>query len=259
MLTLYGLSLRMNHSFKYLLTALLLSLISVTYSAGPVLKVAVDNFSPPFVMRGANNQFYGFDIAVMESICEFINRTCVYQPMIFIDLIGAVETKTADVAIGAITITNERAERINFSTPYMVSTSLFIGLSSLNKPDFTVSSLTNLPTGVLEDTIYPEVLTSLGFADDNIIQYPQPEAMIEALQSGKIKAALMDAPAALYWQSQASSTLATLGTPLSYGFGLGIAINRNNVTLLQQINQAIILYQNSPLFKDNYNRYLTYF
>lgn len=235
----------------------LATLSQFIYAVAPPLVVAVDNFSPPFVMRGANNQFYGFDIAMVGAVCRDMQRTCVYQPMSFDNLLNAVISKKADLAVGAIIITTERAALVNFSMPYLVSKFMFIG--NHKNDSFALSVLDNQNIGAQLGTVYPQVLNSLGVVNPNIKLYNQPEAMVAALQSGEINYALMDASAAMYWQSQSSDTLALLGTPMAYGFGFGIAVNKERVPLLDSVNKALLFYQNSPQFNKDYNDYLSYF
>ncbi|KTC83454.1 putative amino acid ABC transporter, periplasmic binding protein [Legionella cincinnatiensis] len=40
------------------------------------LVVATEIFNPPFIMQGANNQLFGFDIEMLEDICQIIHREC---------------------------------------------------------------------------------------------------------------------------------------------------------------------------------------
>lgn len=231
----------------------------LAYSEGAPLTVAIDNFSPPFTMRGANNQFYGFDVDLTTSICKQLNRSCVYKPMSFGKVLNAIYNKEADIGVGAIIITTERAVIVNFSTPYLMSQSMFIGNKNKVNQKFTLEDVKNNPVGAQMGTIYPQLLASIGIEAENITLYNEPETLIEALELGKINYALLDAPSAMYWQSQSSNTLVVLGEPFVYGFGLGVAVRQDNLTLLSQINQAIHVYQESPDYQQSYKQYLSYF
>ncbi|WP_191968263.1 type 2 periplasmic-binding domain-containing protein [Legionella longbeachae] len=46
------------------------------------------------------------------------------------------------------------------------------------------------------------------------------------------------------------------GKQFVYGFGFGIAINNNDLGLLDQINQALIQFESSGEFKKTYARYV---
>lgn len=242
-----------------LILSLVIGVISPLHSQGEPLKIAVDTFAPPFVMESANQQLYGFDIAMMESICHILQRTCQFEPVPFEEIFNAVETRKADVGVSAIIITAERASRVNFSLPYLLSYARFLGPQKWAGQPFRLQLLSDQTVGVSEGTIFPEVVKTLGIPNVKMVKFDRLDFMIEALQEGKINFALMDDPTALYWQSQSSGTLTVVGEPFIYGFGLGIAVNRGETDLLQAINKALLQYQNSEEFKLNYQKYIAHF
>lgn len=229
------------------------------HAEGEVLKVAVNSFSPPFVMQSANNQLYGFDIELMENICKNLNRSCQFEMMRFQDLIDAVQTKKADVAVSSIFITPERSALVNFSLPYLLSNSLFLGSKDKAKEPFRLGMLNNSTIGVEKGTIFDKMIDTLGIQNPKIVRYDKYADEIAALRDNDIDFVLMDEPAARYWQIQSSGTLMALGQPLVYGFGVAIAVNKDEGDLLNQINTALQQYQNSKDYKDSYDRYIAYF
>jgi ABC-type amino acid transport substrate-binding protein len=222
------------------------------------LNVAVDAFSPPFIMQGADQQFYGFDIGMMEYICQQLKRKCVFQPMTFSNLLNAVENNKADVAVGSIVITPERALRVNFSSPYLPSQARFFGYKKYAS-SFNLKSLSNQYIGVETGTLYPQVIATLPIDNPKIKEYPNANALLAALQNEDVRVVLIDNPAAVFWQNQVSDIFVALGTPFNYGFGLGIVVNKSQTDLLTQINQALASYLSSAQFKVNFNSYLNYF
>src|SRR5580704_8359149 len=107
--------------------------ISTTYAENKPLNIAIERFIPPYVMQGANNHSYGFDIEMMHSLCKIMKRSCQFQAMEFDALIPAVVDKKADLAVSFITITSERAKLVNFSTPYLLSYSRFLTKHSVEE------------------------------------------------------------------------------------------------------------------------------
>jgi len=222
------------------------------------LNVAVDTFSPPFVMQ-ANNQFYGFDIAMMQSICDMIQRKCVFTPMAFSQLIDAVEAGKADVAVGSITINPDRVTRVNFSQTYLPSMGRFVTLKKYIKGPFSLASLNKQKIGIEKGTMFAEALASFPIDSPEVVEYSTPEALISALENGDVLYVAVDNPAAMFWQAQTSGEFVVLGRAFNYGFGLGIAVNKSQPALLESINNALTEYLVSPQFKTNYSSYLTYF
>ncbi|CEK11336.1 transporter substrate-binding domain-containing protein [Legionella hackeliae] len=223
------------------------------------LRIAVDTFTPPFILEGANSQLFGFDISMMKYICQEIGRTCVFVPTEFDNIFTSIETNKVDAAVSALTITAERANRVLFSLPYLLSHARFLGPRELAQKSFGLGLLNNRSIGIEEGTIFPQLINSLGVRDPKIVTFSDAPALIDALQTGKVDVVLMDDPSAMYWQSQSSGRLSVLGEPLNYGFGLGIAVNRNNVELLNAINKALLKFQNSPEFKREFSKYIAHF
>ena len=225
----------------------------------PPLKIGVDGFSPPYVMQGANNQFFGFDISMMISICKILKRDCQFEVLPFKELLDAVATKKVDAAVSTLIITPERAKKVNFSLPYLVSHSRFLGLSNLAKQSFNLANFDGQRIGIVDGTVFADEVMALGIKNPQIMKFDRETDLIAALQRKEIDIAVLENNSALYWQAQTSGALSVLGNRHVYGFGLGIAMNPDNQTLLENINTALLQYQNSSDFQRDYHKYIVQF
>ncbi|MBA2657922.1 MAG: transporter substrate-binding domain-containing protein [Tatlockia sp.] len=243
---------------KNIVLSLLLFLTLPLYAEGEILKIAVTGFNPPFIMQGTDKLLYGFDITMMNAICDLIKRSCQYQIVPPPDLIPDVQTKKVDLAL-SMTITLERSTLVNFSLPYLLSNSLFLGKKDIATKPFQAAMLNGQTIGVVRGTIFIDIANSLGIKNARIVQFKQLDSVISALNDGEIDVALMDEPSARYWQLQTSNNLIVLGKPIVYGYGLGIAINKEEPNLLIQVNNALLQYQNSDDYRQNYDRYMVHF
>ncbi len=64
------------------------------------------------------NQFYGIDMEIAQIIANELGLELVIDDMEFDMVVGAVGKQGVDIAMSGITITAERMDVINFSTPY---------------------------------------------------------------------------------------------------------------------------------------------
>jgi len=64
------------------------------------------------------NQYYGIDMEIAQLIANELNLELVIDDMDFDMVVGAVGKQGVDIAMSGITITAERMDVINFSTPY---------------------------------------------------------------------------------------------------------------------------------------------
>ena len=200
-----------------------------------ILRVATPQFIAPFVMKG-KNQLYGFDVSMMSQICTMIKRDCKYQIMPFNQVIQSVIDNKSDVAIGAITITADRAKIVNFSIPYMIPNTRFLAKSSMAKTPIDLKLLEESKIGIIKGSIFSDELKNMGLTNPSINSYKNEGALIDALTSGSVDLVLVDNSTAMYWQSQSDQTLLAVGKPIPYGFGIGVVIQPNKPELLQRIS-----------------------
>lgn len=225
----------------------------------PPIMVATESFTPPFEMR-ASGQIYGFDIDMMNALCNMIKRTCQYKIMKFDQIIDAVARKEVDVAISSITITTERAQKVDFSLPYLLSYSRFLTNNVANaQKNFSLLALKDKKIGVESGSVFPDQVKKMGVINPTFKMYSSVDDMLEGLRSGSVDYLLLDNPSAVYWAANSSNAFTTVGEPYVYGYGLGIAVNPSEKDLLSALNAALLKYQNSPEYKLNYDTYLKQF
>ncbi len=243
----------MNYFRRLLITFFFF--ISTSHAIGEPLNVGITSFSPPFIMHGAHSDVYGFDIDMMNSICKILQRTCQFRVMRFDQLLPAVANNTVDVAVSAITITPERSKIVNFSLPYLLSYSRFLTKAPVTQA-FSLDLLNNKTIGIETGTIFADQIKAMGIRDPILKEYSRTEEMLEELDSGEVDFVLLDSPTTVYWEANSSGKFVKIGPAYMYGFGLGIA---SNPSLLNDLNKAVLQYQNSEDFKLNFDRYLVQF
>lgn len=223
----------------------------------PPLRVALVGFAPPFVMQSHSNQFYGFDIEIMEYVCKRLERRCEYMPMTFENLLPTLIAQKADVAIGGIIITLKRSRVVRFSTPYMVSKVQFIATDKAKiDPPFDLKQLSGKKIGLLSGGSFERTIRFMDIKKPKIFSFPQDSEIIHALQINTISLALLTAPKVRYWQSNTSGIFKPIGKPFPVGFGFAVAINPADTTLIREVDLALLDYQDSDEYKQNYNMYI---
>ena len=111
------------------------------------LVVATEAAFAPFEFYDDNNrQMVGFDVDLIRAVAKEIGyKTCTIKHMDFDNLIPAVNSDKADVAISAISITETRKRVVLFSQPYYKS-----GLAFIVKKDITdVKAFEDLKTNIV--------------------------------------------------------------------------------------------------------------
>ncbi|MBD2774405.1 ABC transporter permease subunit [Iningainema sp. BLCCT55] len=88
---------------------------------GRRLVVATEPTFPPFEFQSGDGKLQGFDIDLMNAIANAAGFEVRYQNMPFAGMIPALQARSIDAAVSAMTITEERAKTISFSRPYFKS------------------------------------------------------------------------------------------------------------------------------------------
>lgn len=224
-----------------------------------VLRIATTFNTPPFVMQGAGERLFGFDVVMMNDVCRQMQRKCRFVMMPFNKMLAAVEQGRADMAVSAIVITPERAKKVLFSIPYMPSEYRFLALSSKNPLPESPTTPVNQRFGLLMGSAYINALKAMGIADEQIIVFTRSDEVINALIQKTIDLAVLDNQAALYWTTISSGIVQPLWKAQPTGGGFAIAVRPDTPNLQMRVNEALREFMNSPLFQKEYDKYLMRF
>lgn len=232
-------------------------MFSPLHAQNEPLRVGVTNFTPPFVFRSGNDQFFGFDISMISDICNKMQRTCTFEPMRFNKLIPSLIDNQLDLAVNSITITPERSKQVFFSLPYLLSYTRFLtNTARKQKAPFSLKMLDRKRFGVIQNTVFKQQLIDMGIKQPVIIELAGTDELLNALQNRNVDYILLDNASAVYWEANSAGAFISVGEPVMYGYGFGIAINPREPDLVKSINQALLIYQNSQQYKENYQKYI---
>ena len=125
-----------------------------------VVRVGTSPTYPPFESE-ENGELVGFDIDLIKKIAEVEDFEVEFVSMQFDGLIPALKNGQVDMLVGAITITEERLQAVDFSNAYYRS-----GLSVLTLPDSGIKGYEDLEgklVGIQKGTSSYNYLIQNGF------------------------------------------------------------------------------------------------
>ena len=116
---------------------------------------------PPFSYRNEQFQPDGFDIAVINDIAGRLGVGTEIKDMAFDSLVDALNLRQVDVAIAAITVTNEREALVDFSNIYWIGEEGTLARAdSAIPPINTLSAMAGYRIGVQRGSVYESWLQS---------------------------------------------------------------------------------------------------
>jgi len=207
---------------------------------GRTISIAVENAYLPFNYIPADGgDPAGWDYDAFAAICELINCTPDFVPMQWDPMIDQVSQGVVDTAGDGISITEERAEVVDFSDPYMVVEQRFIArLDDDRFADATVVIGGDALVGTQVGTTNYELAEELVGAD-RIKAYDQFPFAIQALISGEVDVVIIDDAAGQGYVGTNADQIKTIDGALQSD-PLGFIFPKGS-DLVEPINAALVL------------------
>lgn len=233
---------------QLMLMAAVTAVVAVPASA-ETLRLATSADYPPWESVNSAGDMEGFDIDVGNAVCAKIKVECVWTNQAYDGLLPALEAGQYDVIVSAISITDERKERIGFSAAYAQAPASFgtVGdkLGEVTDRASLEAALSGKIVGVQGSSIF-EGLVENHFPDAEIKTYERADQIVADLGIGRLDAALMETTS---WTSMAEANadanLKTFGPQLTFadypelGEGIGFGFQKDNAELKTRVDAAI--------------------
>jgi len=200
-----------------------------------ILRIGTDATYPPFEYNDdQSGQLIGFDIDLMKAICKELDLRPEFVVVPFGGIIPGLRSNKYDCIISAMTITPERQEAVNFTSPYYdAGQSIAVPLenTSIN----SVEDLKGKKIGVQLGTTGEIMAKTIENAE--VISFNNIGAAFIDMENGHLDAVLNDAPTSL--RAIKVRGRAKLVGPLLSAEQYGIAVDKSNTELLGILNETL--------------------
>ena len=233
---------------------LLLSTASFVLAAKKIVNGIDANF-PPFAFIDQTGKSAGFDVEAMDWIAKEMGFEVEHTPIDWDGIITSLLTKKIDVIASGMSITAERAEKVNFSVPYWkIEQVMVVKKDSGLKLDDILKGKQAL--GVQQGTSEAKWLKAeaekQGWNFD-LRYYSSAPLAVEDVLNGRIAAAAMDdAPARDAVSKKPVKILGTFGMDSEE---FGYALRKEDGALLAKINEGLKKLMASPHWAELSKKY----
>lgn len=207
-----------------------------------VLKVGMDLRYPPFETKNNKNEAEGISVDVAMAFGEYLGRKVEIVPMDFANLIISLQNGEIDVVVASMSITEERAQKVDFSDPYFY----FKIISLLNKDFADRNNLTEDSTKeellAIQGAKYAgatgQVSTSIPKSYGmTVVEYSRPDIATEEVAQGTHDVYLMSAsPVVRAHKTHINSTIVMWDSFVSSPIGMAF---KKGSPLKDQANEFI--------------------
>jgi len=205
---------------------------------GKPLIVGTEATFPPFEMSDDQGTITGFDIDLIEAIAEDQGFTIRLRDMAFDGIIPALATGQIDLAISAISITEDRRASVDFSEPYL-------------NAGIVIAARTNDEIQTMDDLHGKIAAVQIGTTGATEAERLQHEGILKAVKSfpnvglaiqdllqGGVDIVINDKPSTANYVANFGGKVRLLEAEL-ISDDYGIAVKKGNTELLERLNAGL--------------------
>jgi len=218
-------------------------LLSACNTQDNTLRVGMDLRWPPFETVDSEGKPTGISVDLAYELGEYLNREVEIVDLEFGSLITALETNEIDIIIGSMSITEDRAVKINFSDPYFY----FPLITVLNK-DFYDQYMPETKEDLfgIEDQVKyvgPKSFVSLSIPQEEALnpeihEVNDSNAAILEVVAGTSDAFIISASSAAGYNRENPDTTVIMWDPIDLS-PIGMGMRKSDTALLEEVNMFI--------------------
>lgn len=223
------------------------------------MRIAVENAYQPFNFIDTDTgEAIGYDYDIFDEVCNRINCVPEYVETSWDSIVaimgGEGEMDTFDVGADGITITDERAQHVDFSIPYITSSQVLLVRADEDRfvePEEFAADESLIIGTQLGTTNYNAAEKLVGA--DRIVAYDQFGAAVQALIAGDVDAVMIDNVAGIGYVGVNAAELKVTGSAVE-SEELGFVFSKGSA-LVEPVNQALTSMQEDGSLETLFNKW----
>lgn len=222
-------------------------------AAKPKLIAAADATFAPFEFTDTSTgKYVGFDVELIQAICDEIGYEMEFRSMGFDGLIAALQANQIDAVVSAMTITEKRKAEVDFTDPYYKS-GLIVAVQAKNNEIKGFDDLKGKKIAVQSGTT--GALQAEKITDKNKITYftSSDQALME-LKNGAVDAVVNDYPVSAYFIQQGNNEVKLVGEILS-AEEYGIAVPKGKTETIEKLNAGLKAIKENGKYAEIYKKW----
>ncbi|PWE30187.1 transporter substrate-binding domain-containing protein [Pararhodobacter marinus] len=198
---------------------------------------------PPFTAPDAAGNWVGWEIDIINAVCEAAEMTCEITPTAWDGIIPALVSGRIDAIMASMSITEDRLQTIDFSDPYYNTPTVIVAQNGV-EIEPTPEGLAGLILGVQVSTIHQTYAQQYFEGETEIRTYQTQDEANQDLAAGRIDAAQADSLAMEdFLNSEAGACCHLVGAVAHdeaiLGSGVGVGLRKGEDDLRERFNAGI--------------------
>ena len=223
--------------------------------AAKVYVVGTDAAYAPFESQNEKGEIVGFDIDVVKAAAAKAGIEVKFVNTPWEGIFNALAQGDRDMVVSAVTITDERKQTIDFSTPYFDAVQLIAVKADSKVAKF--DDLKKAKVGVQTGTTGDEAVTKLlGKTSTAIKRFESTPLALKELEAGGVDAVVADNGVVIHYvANNAGAKFKTVADKSFAPEQYGVAIKKGNADLMGKINKGLADAKADGTYDKIYARY----
>lgn len=239
-----------------LLIFLILFISNLVTYANPTnpITIGVFKYAPPFsAYSGDGNNFYGFNIDMMQSICLQMKVKCLFKPISLGNQLKVLRDGSVNLIFTPSPIVDTTDTDYMFSLPYLTSHARFMTLDQNNIN--TLNDIKNKKIGAINNTLYTDLMDTQYKTNNTVQEFQAMPDMMSALINNDVDVIILNDSVAKYIINNTASHLRLVGDRIPLGNGYGLIGLKSSAPLIQKVNEALLKMESDGSYLKIYNLY----
>ena len=228
---------------------------SAPAAAAKVYVVGTDAAYAPFESQNDKGEIVGFDVDVVKAVAQKAGMEVKFVNTPWEGIFNNLNQGDRDLLVSAITITAERKQTMDFSSPYFDAQQLIAVKKDSKIAKF--DDLKKLKVGVQNGTTGDEVITKLQGKDSaNIKRFESTPLALKELEGGGVDAVVADNGVVVHYvNNNSGSNFKTISDASFAPEQYGLAVKKGNAELLEKLNKGLADIKTDGSYNKIYTQY----
>ncbi len=220
-----------------------------------VYVVGTDAAYAPFESQNEKGEIVGFDIDVVKAAAAKAGIEVKFVNTPWEGIFNALAQGDRDMVVSAVTITDERKQTIDFSTPYFDAVQLIAVKADSKIAKF--DDLKKAKVGVQTGTTGDEAVTKLlGKTSTAIKRFESTPLALKELEAGGVDAVVADNGVVIHYvANNAGAKFKTVSDKSFSPEQYGVAIKKGNADLVGKVNKGLADIKSDGTYDKIYAQY----
>ncbi|MDX1817057.1 MAG: transporter substrate-binding domain-containing protein [Marinobacter sp.] len=221
------------------------------------IRLAFDVPYEPFEYKDENGNLTGFEVELAKAMCKEMKADCEFVIQSWDGMIPGLLARKFDAIFSSMSITPERAERVNFSEPYYNTPGGWFARKDFNADVTSKEDMKGKVIGVQRGTTMDTYATNEFGGIATIKRYTTADDMVLDLEGQRLDVVFVDYPVG-------EQTILTkdafkeVGKPVKLGQGVGVAMRKRDKDLAAKVNAALKKLKNDGTYDAIMKKYFSY-